>query len=87
MSTFMPTVKKLYWLLLSALPFALPLLSITAIERTGCGFFTDCFIEFLPVANMLAIFSAVMAVIIWPVCAWQLGGRQLWQRWRNRPVA
>jgi hypothetical protein len=87
MSIFMPTLKNLYWLLISALPFALSILSIATFERIGCGLFTDCFVEFLPVAHLIGMFSVTLAVITWPVCAWQLGMRQLWQRHRSRTVA
>jgi hypothetical protein len=87
MSKAMTALKAAYWIVLALLPFLPAYLASKAMVRTNCGYATQCFSHAIPIASEMGIALGVMALLLWPLCFWHLGGRWAWQRMRSRPAA
>jgi hypothetical protein len=77
-------VGVLYWLALAALPFLPMYLALWMMSRTHCEISTQCFADAIPVASEMGVALAILAIFLWPFCLWNLGGRWLWRRLRER---
>jgi hypothetical protein len=71
---------KLYWLAVAAAPF-FPWYMLDALHtRLACAYGTPCFNYGVPYYAEGAVAGLLTGVLLWPMCAWQLGGGFLWRR-------
>ncbi len=73
-------IIKLWWLLLAMIPLALWRLIDQLNQEINCPRFGDCYNPGWWAAYHLDLWTTGIAVLIWPVCLWNLGGRWLSQK-------
>jgi hypothetical protein len=81
-------VLGILWCLVAAyLPIATTRINHRLLAEIGCKPVGDCYLPGTSASLELDILAIVMALVIWPVCAWFLGGRFLVRRLRNTQVS
>ena len=67
-----------YWLVVAALPFLPIYLDLQLEERIDCTLANGCLQHAIPFISEMGVSCALSALILWPLCVWNLGGRWLW---------
>ena len=75
-------LRKAYWIALGFVPLLLLPSFLSSNTDGGCWPGTSCWSQ--PLANEAAFVGFVARVLIWPLVAWNLGGRWLWCRLREK---
>jgi len=87
MKSLHATVRALYWLALALVPFAPSYFTTVALERSGCSYGSSCFEHAIPVVSEMGVVFGILALLLWPLCVWQLGGRWVWRRVNAKSAA
>ena len=71
------TVKVIYWCLVAYLPIAIDM-EITNYMVTKCGIGSECLNHTMPLFIELWLINWAAKLLLWPVAAWNLGGKYIW---------
>jgi len=80
MKTIAVVAGKLYWLAVACIPLLLWYLFGTFRSPQECVDTGTCFTFFIPLDSKCLAAVVFSGVVLWPLCAWRLGGRHLWGR-------
>ena len=73
-----------YWLLVAGLPFLPIYLNDRVQERVACSLADGCLQHAMPFIAEMGVACALLILVLWPLCLWNLGGRYLWRRMVRR---
>ena len=75
MKLIVSVIKWLWWLGLSYIPIALHTLERQFMDSIACPPAGDCYVPGSEILLDFDIFVIGLAVYLWPICIWLLGGR------------
>lgn len=76
-------IKSIWWVFIAVIPVWL-LFQAQMLSGYSCPVFGDCYDFAALVKQDLEVFSVVAAILLWPVCIWNLGGRHIFMIVKNR---
>jgi len=75
-------LRAVYWVAVAVLPLFLHRAALEAMTDGGCGVGSECFHWSEPLMAQVGLVGIAARTLLWPLAAWNLGGRWLWKRWR-----
>lgn len=78
---FIP-LKVAFWVAVAYLPLALDNV-ITDFMINSCEVGSECLDYSMPLIVKIGIVGFAARLLLWPLAAWQLGGRWIWLRFRS----
>jgi hypothetical protein len=73
-------ITKLWWLALAVIPFIFWQHISSLYKEIGCTPNSDCYNPGTIAAYQLEILVIGIAILVWPICFWHLGGKWLFER-------
>ncbi len=77
-------LRILYWGAIACLPFVLQNLYVDFVLWGISNPNAECLKTGVPFITSVQLFSWVLMLLLWPLVAWNLGGRLLWERFKLR---
>ena len=75
-------LRVAYWVAIVVLPLLLDRAALEAMTDGGCGLGSECLRWSMPLIVQVGLVGLAARILLWPLVAWNLGGRWLWMRWR-----
>ena len=76
-------IRVVYWLVLAGLAYALQYQSVDFMAWAIGNPDAECLITGVPYMINVGLFSWAFMLLVWPLAAWNLGGRFLWGRYKS----
>ena len=77
------SLEVLFWLAIAYIPLALEREVTDFMVNRNCMPGSDCLKIAMPLIVQIGLVDWAARILLWPLAAWNLGGRWLWQRLRG----
>jgi hypothetical protein len=83
MNRILLLIRVVYWLVLAGLAHALQYQSVDFMAWAISNPDAECLKNGVPYMINVGLFSWAFMLLVWPLAAWNLGGRFLWGRYKS----